>query len=187
MSSNIKVQKICKYCGSEFTAKTTVTLYCGDICSKRAYKARLRASKVEFADNETQQLKLKPIEDIKAKLFLSVMETCNLVGISRRTLYRMLERGDLMAGKAGKRTIIRRYDIDRLFEPPCPIIDQTEGNTDGIQDRISECYSLGEVRSKFGISDKALHDLIKRNGIRKIKSSIFTYVPKEAIDSLFSL
>ncbi len=29
MSSNIKLQRICQHCGNEFTAKTTVTQYCG--------------------------------------------------------------------------------------------------------------------------------------------------------------
>src|SRR5207245_2806849 len=43
---------------------------------------------------------------------------CKLIGISRRTVYRMLERGELIAGKAGKRTILRRSDLDKLFEQP---------------------------------------------------------------------
>ncbi|MFA6334291.1 MAG: CHC2 zinc finger domain-containing protein [Bacteroidales bacterium] len=30
MGSNIRVQRICQYCGKEFTARTTVTKYCGD-------------------------------------------------------------------------------------------------------------------------------------------------------------
>jgi excisionase family DNA binding protein len=54
--------------------------------------------------------------ELKDKTFLSIAETCKLIGISRRTVYRMLERGELTAGKAGKRTILRRADIDKLFE-----------------------------------------------------------------------
>ena len=38
MSSNIFVQRICEECGNEFTARTTVTRFCGDRCAKRAYK-----------------------------------------------------------------------------------------------------------------------------------------------------
>ncbi|HBH06588.1 MAG TPA: DNA-binding protein, partial [Flavobacteriales bacterium] len=42
MSSNMRIPKICQECGSDFIAKTTVTQYCSDRCSKRAYKKRKR-------------------------------------------------------------------------------------------------------------------------------------------------
>jgi hypothetical protein len=42
MSSNIRIAKVCNYCGSQFMARTTVTRYCGDICAKKAYKQRER-------------------------------------------------------------------------------------------------------------------------------------------------
>jgi hypothetical protein len=70
MSTNIKVQRICQFCGKEFTARTTVTQYCGDNCSKRAYKARQRATKVETSNKETLQIKTKPIEELKVQEFL---------------------------------------------------------------------------------------------------------------------
>lgn len=117
MSSNIQVQRICQHCGVEFTARTTVTQYCGDNCSKRAYKARIKVSKIEASNKQTQRIKNQPIEELKAKAFLSIADTCKLIGISRRTVYRMIERKELIIGKAGRRTIIRRSDLERvLFE-----------------------------------------------------------------------
>ena len=68
MSSNIQVQRICQHCGKEFTARTTVTQYCGDNCAKRAYKAKQRAAKVESSNRETQAIKTRPIEELKSKL-----------------------------------------------------------------------------------------------------------------------
>jgi excisionase family DNA binding protein len=186
MSSNIKVQRICQHCGNEFTAKTTVTQYCSDVCSKRAYKARVRAAKVEGSNILTQSIKTKPIEDLKIKAFLSVSETCQLLGISRRTIYRMLERGELFAGKAGTRTIIRRSNLDQLFVQPLSVKLQPESELEPLQYDISDCYNLNEVQNKYGISEKALHDLIKRNRIQKIKKGWFAYVPKRVIDNLLS-
>lgn len=117
MSSNIQVQRICQHCGVEFTARTTVTQYCGDYCSKRAYKARIKASKIEASNKQTQRIKNQPIEELKAKAFLSISDTCKLIGISRRTVYRMIERNELIIGKAGRRTVIRRSDLEQiLFE-----------------------------------------------------------------------
>ena len=65
MSSNIKVQRICQHCGNEFTARTTTTQYCGDTCAKRAYKARLRAAKVESVTHTQGE----PENEIKNKGF----------------------------------------------------------------------------------------------------------------------
>jgi len=116
MSSNIRVQRICQHCSKEFTAKTTVTQYCGDNCAKRAYKQKVKAEKVAASNSETSGIRIKPIEEINAKPFLSIAETGKLLGISRRTVYRMLERNEISAGKAGKRTIIQRSAIDQIFK-----------------------------------------------------------------------
>lgn len=47
MCSNLYIPKTCKHCGNAFTARTTVTKYCGDSCAKRAYKARKRKEKIQ--------------------------------------------------------------------------------------------------------------------------------------------
>ena len=61
MSSNIKVQRICQHCGKEFTARTTITLYCSHRCNSAAYKAKQRAERVEQSNKETQRIKTQPI------------------------------------------------------------------------------------------------------------------------------
>lgn len=116
MSSNIKIQRICQHCRKEFTARTTVTRYCGDDCAKRAYKARQRAAKVEVSINETSRIKAQPIEELKAKEFLTIAETCKLLSVSRWTVWRSIKRNELKAGKIGRKTIIKRSDIDNLLK-----------------------------------------------------------------------
>lgn len=176
MSSNIRIQKICKNCGREFTAQTTVTKYCSPRCSKAAYKKRQRDEKIQKSNQETVSLIRKPMEDLKAKEFLSISETSQLMGISRRTIYRMFERNELISGKAGRRRLIRRSDLDSLFETPVEAPKQY---------KVEECYNLTEIQSIFGISEKALYDLVKRNNIPKIKQGKYAYLPKEIIDDLF--
>jgi excisionase family DNA binding protein len=119
MSSNIQVQRICQRCGNEFTAQTTTTKYCSPRCNNAALKAKKRAEKIETSNKHTQRIKNQPIEELKAKAFLSIADTCKLIGISRSTAYRIIERGELITGKAGKRTIIRRSDLEQLlFKQP---------------------------------------------------------------------
>lgn len=116
MSTNISIQRICQHCGTEFTARTTRTRYCSHACNRRAYKANVKDLKIELSDRETRRIKERPFDELKAREFLSITDTCKLLGISRRTVYRMLGRGELRAGKAGKRTIIMRSEIDSLFQ-----------------------------------------------------------------------
>jgi len=186
MSSNIKIQRICQHCTNEFIARTTTTLYCSSRCNSAAYKAKHRAGKVEQSNMETQRIKTQPIEQLKAKAFLSIADTCKLIGISRRTVYRMIERGELITGKAGKRTIIRRSDLDKLFKEPANRTPQPEKQPEQKQFDIADCYNLTEVQSKYGISETALQNLIKRYEIPKIKKGWFAHVPKTVIDKLLS-
>ena len=115
MSSNISIVRICQYCGKEFMARTTVTRCCSDKCSKRFYKAKKRAEKIEASNLETAIILNTPIEELKHKAFLTVPETSKLLGVSVRTLYRLMSNGGLKYGQVGRRTIIRKIDLDSLF------------------------------------------------------------------------
>ena len=115
MTSKIQLTRICQFCGKEFMARTTVTQCCGDWCAKRAYKERLKKAKIERSEAETQATRLKTVEEIKAKEFLSVMDTCKLLGLSRRTVFRLLKSKTIPSSKLGRRTIIKRADLESLF------------------------------------------------------------------------
>jgi len=183
MSSNIEVQRICRHCGNEFTARTTVTRYCSHRCASAAHKQKVRAAQVEESNKQTQQVKNRPIEELKAKEFLTVREVARLLNCSVRSAYYYIESGTIKAVNLGQRiTRVKRSEIDKLFEQPKPVTPQPEQK----QFDISECYNLAEVQSKYGISERALHDLIKRNRIPKVKKGWFAYVPKTVIDKLLS-
>lgn len=195
MSSNIKVKRICGHCNREYVAKTTVTKYCSLPCRQRAYKARKRAEKIHTSNKETIRTKSQPIEALKAKEFLSVNEVSQLMGISRRTIYRLIEKKDLAKTKIGTRTIIKRSDVDILFKestiqkaeniPEQQKQDLSIWKQSGQFD-IADSYTLTEVQDKYSISESTIHQLIKRNEIPKIKKGWYAYVPKTIIDNLLS-
>jgi len=121
MSSNIKVQRICEHCSKEFTARTTTTKYCSHKCNSAAYKAKKRAVKVESATIETKRIKNLPIEELKAKEFLTVTQASKLIGCSRQNVYKLINTGKLIATNIlEKKTIIKRSDLDKLFEQSKP-------------------------------------------------------------------
>jgi excisionase family DNA binding protein len=120
MSSKIQIQRICEYCGKEFTAQTTVTRFCSHKCNSRAYKLKVKELKVGKSNEETNQQKILSASDvqleiIKQKDFLSIKEAYTLLGVSERTFYRLMKEGTIPATKLGGRTIIKRSVIDNLF------------------------------------------------------------------------
>ncbi len=195
MSSNIEVQRICQHCEQEFTARTTVTRFCSDKCSKAAYKARKRAEKVQKSNSETKQIKTKPIEELKAKEFLTVTDVSRLIGCSRQNVYKLINAGKLKATNIlEKKTIVQRHDLDKLFtESEYPnfigldkqVKEMYEWKQAGAFE-IEDCYTINEVLEKYSISETALYNLIKRESIPKIKKGWYAYVPKPIIDEYLS-
>lgn len=120
MSSNINVVRKCDFCEKEFTAKTTVTRYCSHKCNQRHYKQRKREEKLQ-QHNTTKKVVHLQLPDVdfgvlSTKEFLSIKETSVLLGLSERTLYRMMANGTLPARKLGRRTILKRSDINQLLK-----------------------------------------------------------------------
>lgn len=115
MSSNIKITRVCEFCGNEFIAQTTRTRYCSHKCNSRHYKALQKGQKIESSNQETKQKLNREIEEIKAKEFLSIEDTCSLLGVSRWTVWRGIKRNEINAVKIGRRTLIKRSEIDKLF------------------------------------------------------------------------
>ncbi len=180
MSSNIRIQRVCQYCNKEFTARTTTTRYCSGNCSKKAYKARKRAEKVKKSNTETHKIKTEPIEILKTKEFLSIKEVCSLIGISRRTIYRMFDKNELNKIKIGTRTIIKRSELDRILIPQKT---ETKNKINGkTKINISDYYNISEILNKYTVSESAVYNMIKRHNIPKIKKGKFVYVPKDIID-----
>jgi len=185
MSSNIKIQRICQFCGIEFTARTTTTMYCSHKCNSADYKAKVKAAKVETSNKETRTIKTKPIEELKVKEFLTVKDVAALLNCSIRTVYYHIELGNIKAVNLGQRiTRIKRSTLDELFEQPQQIKPQPI--IESIEYDISDCYNISEVLKKYSISEKALHDIIKRNNIPKTKKGKFAYIPKVLIDKLLN-
>jgi excisionase family DNA binding protein len=190
MSSKIEVQRICQHCGTDFTARTTVTKYCSLRCASKANKAKIRAEKVQKSNTETRLIKTNPIEELKAKDFLTVSEVSKLIGCSRQNVYKLINTGKLNATNIlEKKTIVRRCDLEKIFNEvpearPIPEHQKQELNEwklAGAFD-IEDCYTINEVLEKFSISETALHSLIKRENIPKIKRGWYAYVPKLLIE-----
>jgi len=183
MSSNIAITRVCDYCKKQFTARTTRTRYCSHTCNSRAYKLLIRKGKVEFSNQATVQVLNAALEKAKAMEYLSVSQTSLLFGISRRTIYRLINQGQLNIAKFGKRSVLRRCDLEAFFT-----VDVMENSLDPVQQfpGMENCYTIGEVQKKYKVSSGALYLLIQRQGICKYSIGRFTYVAKKDMDTIFN-
>jgi len=115
--------------------------------------------------------------------YLSISQTSLLFGISRRTIYRLINQGQLNIAKFGKRSVLRRCDIEAFFA-----VDVTENSLDPVQKfpGLENCYTINEVQKKYKISSGALYLLIQRQGISKYAIGRFTYVAMRDMDTIFN-
>jgi excisionase family DNA binding protein len=130
MSSNIRVTRICLECRKPFTARTTKTNHCGDVCAKRAYKRRKRLAAVTDSEAETRSRQEENREELYRHPVLSIRQVCLLLGISRSTLHRLIRKGRLPSTKVGGRVLFLKDDIEGLLSAGC-------GSTKGEDDRPS--------------------------------------------------
>lgn len=183
MSTNIEIARICEFCKNEFTAKTTKTRYCSHSCNSRGYKVLAKLAKLSASNGETERARKPDLDNAKQQEFLSINQAALLFGISRRTIYRIITRGELDIAKFGARTIVRRCDMDSFFAlPVVDVLPVRQQKFPGSE----YCYTISQVQQKFGISPAALYHLINRHGINKYSIGKFTYVPKQDINAIFN-
>ena len=115
MSSNIRIEKTCEVCGNKYIAKKTITRSCSLTCARLLYKRTKRDEKIEAAIRK--EAVVKPFNpNISQKEFLTIDEACQLINASRWTIYRLIDKGQLKAGKVGRNTRIPRTAINELFK-----------------------------------------------------------------------
>jgi predicted nucleic acid-binding Zn ribbon protein len=84
MSSNIKVERICEWCGKKFIAQTTVTRFCSKRCAEHSYKERLRQKKMAVSNHETASVPNG--NKWRDKDYLTPTQAADLLGIGRMSI-----------------------------------------------------------------------------------------------------
>lgn len=118
MSSNIIVKKVCEYCKKEFEARTTTTRFCSHRCNSTNYKKQVREQKIKHVEQEFKEKKLNitpEINSIDVKPYLTIKETCILLGASDSTVRKLIKNGTIKTFQLGCKHIIRKLDIEGLF------------------------------------------------------------------------
>lgn len=117
MSSNIRIESTCDFCGEKFIAKTLRTRYCSHICNSRDYKKKLKDKKLRGeVKNRKVSKNSKDLEALKNKEYLSARDAAVIVGCSTKTIYRLVNDGTIKGVNLSKRlTRINKKSLDRII------------------------------------------------------------------------
>ena len=121
MSSNIRINRICKHCGEVFVAKTFKTQFCSHSCNSKDYKKREKIRKIEESKEEyksdlkNSKSQSMNMEELKSKIYLSIAEVCLLVGMSDSTIRKFVKEGKLKTIRLGKKHLILKSQIENLM------------------------------------------------------------------------
>ena len=180
MASNIDIQKKCEWCGKLFIAHKTSTRCCSHRCANLAYKERTRQKRVsEFQAMVNQQIEK---EDCIDKDFCTPSEAAKYIGISRATFYRYLETNLIKSVQLKRKTIIRKRDIEALFDNASPYKKHLPRS----KQSITDFYTIAEIKEKFGVKESWIYEIAKEHNIPRTFSRGRTYWSKKHIDSYFA-
>lgn len=184
MSSNIKIERICEWCGSKFTAQTTVTRFCSKRCAEHSYKDRMRQKKMSLSNQKTQQI--STVGKVKDKEFFTPSETAIFLGVGRTYIYDSINRGKIKVTRIGRKTLISKSDLMSMFNFLEPKVAEHEETAEKKSKSLADFYTRAQIREKFGVKDSWIYKVVAENNVPKIILRGNAYFSKTHIDRLFS-
>jgi endogenous inhibitor of DNA gyrase (YacG/DUF329 family) len=101
------LKRICEVCDKEFVAAQSVSRFCSKRCSQKAYKMKLRESKIVKSNAETEQQRIESRQKkLSVRMGFSISETAELLGVCRQTVYNFVYSGKLKAKRITNRVTI---------------------------------------------------------------------------------
>ena len=181
----MEIQKRCKYCGKLFIAHTLATQYCSRQCNGKDYKRKIREKEIaDYLESNPQDAPSAVSSQnsvIEAKRFLTPREAALYLGIGKSSVYRELANGLIKAVQMKGKTLIRRKDIDNLFDRT----KDYQARTGKIHEK-REYYTVSQIVNKFHITRRAVWNRCEKYGIKKVYKGRNTFYDKTLVDIHFA-
>ena len=180
----MEIQKRCKYCGGTFIAHKMTTIYCSPSCNNKDYKQKIREKQIAEYQSKNPDtvpvVKKSPLDD---KQYLTPREAAKVLGVGKSTVYRELASGLIKAIQLKGKTLIRRKDIESLFE------NAPEYKSHSLAPKTKqkrEYYTMRQIEEKFKCSKKAIRFRVQKFNIPKMYQGRNTYFDKALVDLHFA-
>ncbi len=189
-TSNIRIKKVCEWCGNEFESQKCSTRFCCKRCAEHAYKDRKRQERKQTTETMVIETIIRQKEKaVSRKEYMSVQETANLMGVKRNAIYQLIYRGKLKAFRLTSRvTRICRMDIDALLNTSL-YVRKSKAQSSTVDENgepITEFYTTKEIIENFGVSNSWVFAQAKRHNIPKVYHRGKTLWSKSHCDRVFA-
>ncbi len=178
----MEIQKRCKYCGRSFIAHKMTTIYCSPSCNNKDYKRAIREKQIaEYYESHPED-KEQPTRDVlQDKAFLTPREAAKVLGIGKSSVYRELASGLIKVVQMKGKTLIRRKDIERLFDNPPAYQTHSEKKQEK-----REYYTFRQIMEKFKCSKKAIMTRVEKFNIPKVYQGRNCFFDRALVDVHFA-
>lgn len=160
------------------------TIYCSPSCNNRDYKQKKREKQISeyLAQNQITEPVVRNTS-LNEKNFLTPREAAKILGVGKSTVYRELSSGLIKAVQLKGKTLIRRKDIERIFDNPP---EYKSRSVDPNLKKKREYYTMRQIEEKYRCSKKAVRTRIEKYNIPKIYQGRNTYFDKALVDLHFA-
>ena len=174
------IERKCKVCGTKFHARQIDSQFCSRKCSKKFSKQKKK--------EEERQKQLSEIEGkvSDTRDYLTVKEVTSIYAVCRDTLYRLIRLNQIPYINLNKRLIrIHRSDLEIRFTRRITALSNKDKPVPKLYSLEPEdCFTVGEITERFGISEKTVYEMIRRHAIPMRQIGKFVYVPKIEINNI---
>ena len=166
-------ERICPICGKPFLPYIQNQVYCSSECSTLGGDRSERENRRYQAALAKAQAQRSKLND---KPQLSISDAARLLGVSRPTIYRLIDEGTLSPIRISARSIrIPREQLQNL-------IPGSKADSGTPPDKV---ISKDEALTRYGISETWLYRKTRALGIRSAIVGGKAYFPKKDLDRLF--
>ena len=177
----MEIKKRCQWCGEPYITQKLTTLYCSKTCWDKAYRHKQKQKSLERIQDELQS-SLPVIEELAHKEFLTPREAAKILGIGKSSMYRYMEQGIIKVFRTPAKTIVRRADIEALFENP-PIYIKRNRCKEKLE---TATYTMSDIVKKYKITKRVAERRINKFDIPKILNGRNVSYKISDIDKYFS-
>ena len=116
MSSDMRIKKVCQFCKDTFIAKQHRTKFCSHRCGQLNYKQHARDEKIAATveavkEQVSQPARIKIPQPIIEKALIPMKELALVIGISERTIFRLVKDAAFPKIKIGKRLLFQKEKV----------------------------------------------------------------------------
>ena len=121
-----------------------------------------------------------------ARDYISIAEAEALFGVSKKTLHRLVRKGEIQSINLGTRlTRISKTELLGKFPLREEPLNRQYALPKLYNMEPENCYTIGEICQKYKINDSSVWAQVRKYGIPSRQIGNYVYVPKEEFDKLY--